>query len=214
MKSLFRLLSTQIIDNYGTLYTVKSGVAYDEAFAQLVRALGVKYDVTIDGKKYDGILYDRSALTFVEYDRNDSAKNKRAVDAISDKLRAAIENFECTVKLDGVAGESTVDQASKGTVIGDATPVTQASKSGHYGTGTRIDLKNGDVLLATYFVIIKGDVNGDGAVDAFDAIAVDLADKTAYYMGDVYDDAADDDGNGIIDATDYAAVKAMVTCAK
>lgn len=222
-----------IIDNYGTLYTVKSGVAYADAFAQLVRALGVKYDVTIDGKKYDGILYDRSALTFVEYDRNDSAKNKRAVDAISDKLRAAIENFECTVKLDGVAGESTVDQAiryiegiapntietvdqilSKVTVIGDATPVTQASKSGHYGTGTRIDLKNGDVLLATYFVIIKGDVNGDGAVDAFDAIAVDLADKTAYYMGDVYDDAADDDGNGIIDATDYAAVKAMVTCAK
>ena len=62
--------------------------------------------------------------------------------------------------------------------------------------------------------ILLGDVNGDGAVDAFDAIAVDLADKTAYYMGDVYDDAADDDGNGIIDATDYAAVKAMVTCAK
>lgn len=226
-----------IINNYGTLYSVKNGVAYADAFAQLVSALGVKYNVTIDGKTNEGILYDRSALTFTEYDRSDSAKNKRAVDAAADKLRAAIENFESAVRLDGIDGESTVDQSiryiegieansipdaatllSKVQVAGEAaasvTPVTQVSKAGHYGTGARVELKNGDVLLATYFVIIKGDVNGDGAVDAFDVIEVDLADKTAYYMGDVYDDAADSDGNGIIDATDYASVKSIVACAK
>lgn len=223
-----------ILDNYGTIYTVKNGVAYDDAFAQLVSALGVRYEVEIDGKIQEGILYDRSALTFVDYDRSDSAKNKKAVDAAADKLRAAIENFESAVRLESNDASTTVDQSiryiegieansiadaatllSKVQVTGEAaasvTPVTQVSKAGHYGTGARVELKNGDVLLATYFVVIKGDVNGDGAVDAFDVIEVDLANKTAHYMGDVYDDAADSDGNGIIDATDYAAVKATVT---
>ncbi len=226
-----------ILENYGTIYTLKNGVTYEDAFKQLVEALGVKYSVTIDEKVQEGILYDRSALTFTEYDRNDSAKNKRAVDTAADKLRAAIENFENAVRLESNDGVTTVDQSIRyiqniapnsianeagllarvklaGDVAANVTTTTQASKSGHYGTGSRVEIKNGDVLLVTYFVVINGDVNGDGAVDAFDALEVDLADKTAHYMGDVYDDAADSDGNGIIDATDYAAVKAVVTGAK
>lgn len=226
-----------IIENYGTIYTLKNGVTYEDAFKQLVEALGVKYSVTIDEKVQEGILYDRSAITFTEYDRNDSAKNKRAVDTAADKLRAAIENFENAVRLESNDGVTTVDQSIRyiqniapnsianeagllarvklaGDVAANVTTTTQASKSGHYGTGSRVEIKNGDVLLVTYFVVINGDVNGDGAVDAFDALEVDLADKTAHYMGDVYDDAADSDGNGIIDATDYAAVKAVVTGAK
>lgn len=226
-----------IIENYGTIYTLKNGVTYEDAFKQLVEALGVKYSVTIDEKVQEGILYDRSAITFTEYDRNDSAKNKRAVDTAADKLRAAIENFENAVRLESNDGVTTVDQSIRyieniapnsianeagllarvklaGDVAANVTTATQTSKSGHYGTGSRVEIKNGDVLLVTYFVVINGDVNGDGAVDAFDALEVDLADKTAHYMGDVYDDAADSDGNGIIDATDYAAVKAVVTGAK
>lgn len=226
-----------IIENYGTIYTLKNDVTYEDAFKQLVEALGVKYSVTIDEKVQEGILYDRSALTFTEYDRNDSAKNKRAVDTAADKLRAAIENFENAVRLESNDGVTTVDQSIRyieniapnsianeagllarvklaGDVAANVTTATQASKSGHYGTGSRVEIKNGDVLLVTYFVVINGDVNGDGAVDAFDALEVDLADKTAHYMGDVYDDAADSNKDGIIDATDYAAVKAVVTGAK
>lgn len=226
-----------IIENYGTIYTLKDGVTYEDAFKQLVEALGVKYSVTIDEKVQEGILYDRSAITFTEYDRNDSAKNKRAVDTAADKLRAAIENFENAVRLESNDGVTTVDQSIRyieniapnsianeagllarvklaGDVAANVTTTTQASKSGHYGTGSRVEIKNGDVLLVTYFVVINGDVNGDGAVDAFDALEVDLTDKTAHYMGDVYDDAADSNKDGIIDATDYAAVKAVVTGAK
>ncbi len=223
-----------IIKNYGTIYNVKSGVEYEDAFAQLVSALGVKYDVNVADKQYAGILYDRSALTFTEYDRTATAKNKRAVDAIADKLRAAIENFESTVKLESNNGESTVDQAvryiegiepnsiptvesllEKVKVTGNAAvkPVVTASKAGAYGTGTRVELKNGDELLATYFLVIYGDVNGDGAIDAFDAIEVDNDYHTAYYIGDVYDDAADIDHNGIIDSEDYSAIKECVKCA-
>lgn len=223
-----------IIKNYGTIYNVKSGVEYEDAFAQLVSALGVKYDVNVADKQYAGILYDRSALTFTEYDRTATAKNKRAVDAIADKLRAAIENFESTVKLESNNGESTVDQAvryiegiepnsiptvesllEKVKVTGNAAvkPVVTASKAGAYGTGTRVELKNGDELLATYFLVIYGDVNGDGAIDAFDAIEVDNDYHTAYYIGDVYDDAADIDHNGIINSDDYSAIKECVKCA-
>lgn len=219
-----------IIDNYGSLYTVKSGVAYKDAFAQLVRALGVSYDVTIDGKEYEGILYNRSALCFQEYDRIASAKNKKTVDFAADKLRAAIENFDCTAKVESNNTVTSVDQsiryiqgivpnsiANSAALLGKltitaGTPVVSASKAGQYGTGARVELKNGDTLLATYFVVIYGDVNGDGAVDAFDAIEVDHANHTAYYMGDVYDDAADIDGNGIVNATDYSAIVAGVQC--
>lgn len=222
-----------IINNYGTLYSVKDGVAYADAFAQLVTALGVRYEVEIDGKTQEGILYDRSALTFTDYDRSASVKNKKSVDAVADKLRAAIENFECTVKLESKDDTvATVDQSiryiqginpnsiptadvllGKLNVVGTATPVVQVSKAGNYGTGARVELKSGDTLLATYFVVIYGDVNGDGAVDAFDAIEVDVSNHTNYYMGDVYDDAADIDRNGIVNAEDYAAIKTSVKCA-
>lgn len=222
-----------IINNYGTLYSVKDGVAYADAFAQLVTALGVRYEVEIDGKTQKGILYDRSALTFTDYDRSASVKNKKSVDAVADKLRAAIENFECTVRLESKDDTvATVDQSiryiqgispnsiptadvllGKLNVVGTAKPVVQVSKAGNYGTGARVELKSGDTLLATYFVVIYGDVNGDGAVDAFDAIEVDVSNHTNYYMGDVYDDAADIDHNGIVNAEDYAAIKTSVKCA-
>lgn len=223
-----------IIENFGTLYTTKSTISDADAFAQLVRALGIEYDVEIDGKEYDGILYDRSALTFAEYDRTATAKNKRTVDIAADKLREAIENFECTAKLEAAAGTQVeVEQGiryvkgvhpnsvptveallAKVNVTGatGAEPVVTESKSGHYGTGARIDVVKGDHLLASYFVVIDGDVNGDGAVDAFDAVEVDVANHTAYYMGDVYDDAADLNNDGIVDASDYSSLASLVMC--
>lgn len=225
-----------IIDNFGSLYTTKSNITDTDAFAQLVSALGIKYDVTIDGKEYEGILYDRSALTFTEYDRTATAKNKRSVDGAADKLREAIENFECVAKLEAAEGTQVVVEQdiryitgvhansvpteaallAKVNVIGatGAAPVVTTSKAGHYGTGARIDIVKNDILLASYFVVISGDVNGDGAVDAFDAIEVNYANTSAYYMGDVYDDAADLNGDGIVDASDYSDITAIVMCEK
>lgn len=219
-----------VLDNYGTIYAVKAGITEADALGQLVKALGIAYNEEIDGVKYEGILYDRSAITFQEYDRTANAKNKRAVDAAADKLRAAIENFESTAKLESKDETTAVDQTvrfiqgivpgsianaeqllARVTVTG-GNAVTSASKAGNYGTGARIEIKSGDILLATYFVVIYGDVNGDGAVDAFDAIEVDVANCTAHYMGDVYDDAADLTNDGKIDAADYAALVAGVKC--
>lgn len=222
-----------ILDNFGTstsLYTAKAGITDDEALGQLVSALGIQYSVEIDGKTQEGILYDRSAITFTEYDRTATAKNKKAVDMAADKLRTAIENFECTAVIESVDNVTTVDQGvryiqgivpnsiptekallDRLTVTG-GTAVVAKSKAGQFGTGTRIDLKNGEDLLATYFVVIYGDVNGDGAVDAFDALEVDYANCSAYYMGGVYDDAADLDGNGVVTEADYSALVEGVQC--
>lgn len=219
-----------VLDNYGTIYAVKAGITEADALGQLVKALGIAYNEEIDGVKYEGILYSRSALTFQKYDRTATAKNKRAVDAAADKLRAAIENFESTAKLEAKDETTAVDQSvrfiqgivpgsianaeqllARVTVTG-GNAVTSASKAGNYGTGARIEIKSGDILLATYFVVIYGDVNGDGAVDAFDAIEVDVANCTAHYMGDVYDDAADLTNDGKIDAADYAALVTGVKC--
>lgn len=224
-----------ILNNFGTsasLYTVKAGLGVTdaEALGQLVSALGIEYSVEIDGKTQEGILYDRSALTFTNYDRTATAKNKKAVDMAADKLRAAIENFECTAVIESGDNVTTVDQGvryvqgivpnsipteaallERLTVTG-GTPVVTVSKAGQFGTGTRIDLKSGEDLLATYFVVIYGDVNGDGAVDAFDALEVDYANCSAYYMGGVYDDAADLDGDGAVTEADYSALVAGVQC--
>ncbi len=219
-----------IIDNYGSVYTTVAGVTEADAFAQLVKALGIRYDVTVDGVEREGILYSRSAVTFEDYDRTSTAKNKRAVDAAADKLRAAIENFTATAKLEAKDDTTTVDQTIRfiqgivpGSIAnatellarvtvtgGDA--ITTASKAGNYGTGAKVEIKKNNILLATYFVVIYGDVNGDGAVDGFDAVEVDIANCTAHYMGDVYDDAADLDSNGKVDAADYAALVAGVKC--
>lgn len=229
-----------ILNNFGSsnsLYQLKDGVDNDAALGQLVSALGIKYNVTIDNngtpKAYDGILYDRSAITFTEYDRTLTAKNKRAVDAAADKLRAAIENFECIALIepnDSAALPVKVDQGVRyvqgitpGTVATETAlveklkvtgglPEVTASKAGFYGTGTRIDVVKEGALLASYFVVIYGDVNGDGVVDAFDAVEVDLANCTAYYMGDVYDDAADLNGDGIVNDSDYSALMNGVRC--
>lgn len=224
-----------ILNNFGTsssLYTVKAdaGITDAEALGQLVSALGIEYSVEIDGKTQKGILYNNSALTFKEYDRTATAKNKKAVDMAADKLRTAIENFECTAVIESGDNVTTVDQGvryiqgivpnsiptekallDRLTVTG-GTPVVTVSKAGQFGTGTRIDLKNGEDLLATYFVVIYGDVNGDGAVDAFDALEVDYANCSAYYMGGVYDDAADLDGDGVVTDADYAALVEGVQC--
>ena len=215
-----------IIDNYGTVYSVKSGVTEADAFGALVKALGVDYT---NDRGEDAILYGKSAKTFTAYDREQTAKNKSKVDDAADELRAAIENFECTVKLTSADATNSIDQTIRfikgitpGTItsVADllthvtatsgATTETQVSKAGGFGTGAKVDLKYNSVLVATYFVVIYGDANGDGSIDGLDAAEVALATNTGYYMGDVYDDAADVSDDGLVNAADYSAIKAAV----
>jgi len=73
------------------------------------------------------------------------------------------------------------------------------------GTGSRIMLYSADdVLLKTYTIVVRGDVNADGIIDGCDAVLIGavLAGMTGF--SDAQIAAADADGNGVTDTDDYA----------
>lgn len=217
------------IVNHSDLFTVKANVDATEAWKQLVQALGVEYNVKVDGTDYTGILYNHSALTFKAYDRLNSNKEKAKVDAACNKLQAALNNFVSSVTLDPT-GSGVVNQVAQDVkYIQGITPgtVTTAdailqnikasnaaaklavtpSKSNGYGTGAMVKASiDGVGVVATYYVVVYGDVNGDGVVDAFDAFAVDKSVNNIATLDGVYEKAADATATGGISIEDLSLI--------
>lgn len=78
-----------------------------------------------------------------------------------------------------------------------------------YGTGSVITIssRDGATVLKTLTLVVKGDMNGDGVVDALDASQVALySNKKASTNVKHLQCAADLDGSGHVDVTDYQAV--------
>lgn len=218
-----------ILEYYGVHYKLAEGVTADAAFAQLVEALGIRYDVTVDSVDYDGILYDRSAVTFVDYDRVNSVKNMRATDAAADKLRAAIANFVVDVKIESSDEENVKEidqevQFIQGITPGSINTLQELLDKVHctesdvvlegatnsenmFGTGATVTVKINDVAVIKYFVVIYGDVNGDGAVDGFDTLEVNKHDNRLTTLLNIYETAGDVNDDGIVDSDDYAQIK-------
>ena len=213
-----------IFDNIGTYYAVKEGEDVNKAYAALITALGYEY-VGEDGNTWN--LYADSALEYLNNDRPNRKSNLNNINASADALKKAIDKFECTIKLEETdSGKAAVDQEVK--YINGITPgsiatvadllnhvkasveganlVANASKAGAMGTGAYVDVTvDGiDGVLAVYYVVIYGDVNGDGAIDTFDAMEVDI--KEAKDFGIAYRDAADVTGDDQIGDADYAAI--------
>lgn len=79
------------------------------------------------------------------------------------------------------------------------------------GTGALMQMKNsGGQLLSEYTVLIFGDVNGDGAIDAFDAALLQLQLGNAAELTGAYAKAGDLNGDGALSAADYAQVHAQL----
>lgn len=218
-----------IVGHFNEYFKVKDGVDATEAWKQLVQALGVEYNVTVDGTDYTGILYNNSALTFKAYDRINSNKEKAKVDAACSKLRAALNNFVSSVTLDknnsGVVNQVTQDvRYIQGIVPGTVTTAAAIlnnvkasnpaaklavtpSKSNGYGTGATVKVSLDNIgVLSTYYVVVYGDVNGDGVVDAFDAFAVDKNVNSLAALDGVYAKAADADASGTITVADLTPI--------
>ncbi|MDO4847147.1 MAG: hypothetical protein Q3968_03330 [Clostridiaceae bacterium] len=222
------IANAEVILNNINYYDVVDGMTQAEALGQLVKALGVRYN--LNGN--DAILYDHSAYTFVDYDRVDSTKNRLRVDEAADKLQAAIDNFVCNVVIEStdanvISNVETGIKLIKGVLPGAIKSLTDllnyvegsvaeavlnpaASAAGLFGTGATVTLNIpaiGD--LAIYKVLIFGDVNGDGAIDAFDIFTVDKASGATpiVVLEDVYRDAADISADGEIGLADYNAVR-------
>lgn len=113
----------------------------------------------------------------------------------------------CVFGIDTLNGESIGDYVT--TEYGSIEVVAN-EESGEYTTGATILLKNDDdEVVATYVFIYFGDVNGDGAVDGTDAVAVELHDgwvemleeDTAFFY------AAEVNYDGAVDGTDAVAIE-------
>ena len=214
-----------------SVYTAKTTVDANKAYADLLEALGYEYK---DGA-YTKNLYPNSAKAFVATDRMIGKKTDAAINAQMEALKAALANFEANVKLVAkdaqtkvdAAGAFIVDGINPGTIksAADLTNLVRVNKGNYtldvvasngkdFGTGSQIVIKSADgKALSTYTVVIYGDVNGDGVIDAFD-----LAEMNKAVRGDeltftgAYALAADADRSSTVEkVADYDALKAAVT---
>ena len=203
-------------------YTVVGDMTEADAYAALIKALGYKY-TDADGNEV--VLYNRSAYEFLKYDRENTTSNLKKIDAAKQALVDAIANFKSTVEI--IASEittggvvDTVNQYVYGVNPGDvAANYFEASnggtltwKVGHAssenGTGAQaiVTNKNGEPV-AIYTLVIFGDVNGDGAIDAFDASLINMNMTGASALADEFAVAGDVVGeNDDIGLADYSAV--------
>ena len=93
LNSLIATADSIFADTEGA-WTVKEGVEPADAYKQLVEALGYEYE---DADGYTQNLYWDSAKAFVATDRIIGDATTSATNAMSDKLEAAIANFESAV---------------------------------------------------------------------------------------------------------------------
>ncbi len=78
------------------------------------------------------------------------------------------------------------------------------------GTGTTVTLVDEGVEYGTYTIIIAGDVNGDGLVDAIDTILFDLIESAQEIPSDAEKLAADLNGDNQFDVADIEALDASL----
>ncbi|HZK39557.1 MAG TPA: InlB B-repeat-containing protein, partial [Clostridia bacterium] len=85
----------------------------------------------------------------------------------------------------------------------------------NFGTGTKVELLDAasQTVLKTYYVVIFGDVDGDGLISQADTdLLVTLASyQTVFEQGSAFELAADLTRDGLIDAFDLNMIKAAVS---
>lgn len=215
------------------LYTVKEGEAAD-AWANLVAALGYEYE---DENGDIQNLYVNSAKAYVASDRVMSSTTDAELASQVATLQDAINQFTCSITVvpdEDVPDNSTnveqteliIDGLVPATIASGedllalvkaaapegytATLETVASAAGYYGTGATVKVNVAELdgqTVATYTVVIYGDVNGDGAVDAFDAAVLDLDLADVQALTGAYGLAADTNADAQVAVADYTLVK-------
>lgn len=215
------------------LYTVKEGDAA-EAWANLVAALGYEYE---DENGDIQNLYVNSAKAYVASDRVMSSTTDAEIASQVATLQDAINQFTCAITvvpdesvpdnstnveqteliIDGLVPATIASSEDLLALVKAAAPAgynvtleSVASAAGYYGTGATVKAnvaELGGQTVATYTVVIYGDVNGDGAVDAFDAAVLDLDLADVQALTGAYGLAADTNADAQVAVADYTLVK-------
>lgn len=73
-------------------------------------------------------------------------------------------------------------------------------------------LSSNGTVVDIYQIVITGDINGDGAIDAFDVIMLDYYLHTTIEIDDVFLAACDMNQDGEVDTTDYTLLRNYVMC--
>ena len=208
------------------VWALKEGVDANEAYAELLKALGynyqavyTKYDAEVkSGEKKAGDLkvnddgtpmmfnlFADSALEYAENDRPNKQANQAKVDAANAALVAAMANFEKAVEdapeLGAIEGNTgafgdVVVDEETGFTTGYIFGVTAGDAAEDY-----FALVNPDAGTVTWEESAEGATNGTGAVAVVkNTSGVEVARFTLVIFGDVNGDAQ-------ITANDYANVK-------
>jgi hypothetical protein len=75
-------------------------------------------------------------------------------------------------------------------------------------SGSYIELLDGETVIDSVLIILKGDVNGSGSVNASDYLEIKKYFKSEFYVLEDWSlIAADIDSNGVISSTDYLLLK-------
>lgn len=218
--------------------TEASGLAtLDEALALVLAEAGVK--VTVDDDTYYVGGGDTGAAWLDEAGLRTAIEAQDEVDRVVKEIKEVLANIESTIMMvpdESVAGNTTevqhggeyiVDGINPGTINSaeallalvttnapagyTANLAVNASAANGFGTGTKVVLTVAEVpsLVFTHTVMVYGDVNGDGAIDAFDAALINqnIAGATTL-TGDFATAAQAVVDDGVINLSDYSAVAA------
>lgn len=82
--------------------------------------------------------------------------------------------------------------------------------SDNFGTGTKVECVYGGKTVETYYIVIFGDINGDGNIDSFDLSAFAAAVNGDIEIDGIQSVAADVFPDGAVDLFDYAFVASTV----
>lgn len=221
--TLFQPSAAAIEAGYDTL---------DKAMAEVLKEAGAKVTVGEDTYYVGG--NDTGAAWLDEAGMRTANEAQATVDRVTNEITNALAYVESAIKIvpdDTVADNTTevgqnliIDGLKPGTINSSAellNLVTTTVPSGYtadlavtasaavgFGTGTKVVLTVAEVpgLVFTHTVMVYGDVNGDGAIDAFDAALIDLHIAGAQLTGD-FALAADASADADITVADYAAVE-------
>lgn len=207
----------------------------DEALAAVFAEAGVKVTVGKDTYYIGG--GDTGAAWLDEAGMRTALEGQETVDRIVKEIKAELANIESTIKVvpnDTVADNTTtvdyanliVDGIKPGTINSvdqllalvkttapagyTANLAVTASAANGFGTGTKVVLTVNGIagFEINHTVMVYGDVNGDGAIDAFDAALINMNVSGASALTGDFATAGDTTADGAINASDYAAVAA------
>ena len=207
----------------------------DEALAAVFAEAGVKVTVGKDTYYIGG--GDTGAAWLDEAGMRTKLEAQETVDRVVKEIKAELANIESAIKVvpnDTVADNTTtvdyanliVDGIKPGTInttaellalVKTTAPAgytanlaVTASAANGFGTGTKVVLTvNGLAgFEINHTVMVYGDVNGDGAIDAFDAALINMNVSGASALTGDFATAGDTTADGAINASDYAAVAA------